>query len=238
MDTDAIHNSDEGSGDPIRVLIADDQRLFVDGLRYILEARASDITVVGTASNGAEAIRLVTELLPDLVLMDVRMPELDGVEATRTIHREHPDVSILMLTTFPDDEYVQAAIGCGAVGYLLKNRPIAELITSIRAVQSGIMQIDPSVAAAFFHKPDDTWSSSDEVESLVETLTRREKEVLYLMLQAHDNTQIAQSLDVAIQTVRNYISAIYGKLHVSNRMELVKIMKRLRFYLDHEYREE
>lgn len=226
----------EDDGEPIRIIIVDDQNLFVEGLQYIIEARASDITVVGTAKNGEEAIELVDAVRPDIVLMDVRMPAMDGVEATRIIHNRYPDTKILMLTTFADDEYVHAALGQGAIGYLLKNRPLAELITSIRGVNSGILQIDPEVAGAVFHKPDDRWQSQDEIEDLVQTLTRREKEVLYLMLQAHDTKQIASSMSVAVQTVRNYVSSIYSKLQISNKMELVKMMKRLRFYLDREYR--
>jgi len=222
--------------EPIRIVIVDDQALFVEGLTYIIEARASDIIVVGTADNGVKAIELVDEVLPDIVLMDVRMPEMDGVEATRILHSRHPEIAILMLTTFPDDEYVHAALGQGAIGYLLKNRPLAELIISIRGVRRGILQIDPEVAAAVFRRPDEAWQSQDEIEELVQTLTHREKEVLYLMLQAHDTKQIASSMDVAVQTVRNYVSSIYSKLHVSNRMELVRMMKRLRFYLDREYR--
>lgn len=226
----------EDTRQSMRIVIVDDQKLFVESLAYIIEARASDISVVGTAENGEKAIELADEVHPDIVLMDVRMDGMDGVEATRIIHEHHPEIAILMLTTFPDDEYVHAALGQGAIGYLLKNRPLSELITAIRGVKDGIMQIDPAVSAAIFHGPEESWQSQDEIEALVQTLTRREREVLFLLLQAHDTRQIASSMDVAIQTVRNYISSIYTKLHVSDRMDLVKMMKRLRFYLDHEYR--
>lgn len=236
MSIEHEHLVAERDGEPIRIVIVDDQNLFVEGLTYIIEARASDITVVGSASNGEEAVELVEAHHPDIVLMDVRMPVMDGVEATRIIHARFPDTAILMLTTFPDDEYVHAALGQGAIGYLLKNRPLAELITAIRGVKNGIMQIDPGVASAVFHKPGAGWQSQDEIEELVQTLTHREKEVLYLMLQAHDTKQIATSMSVATQTVRNYMSTIYSKLHVSSRLDLVRMMKRLRFYLDREYR--
>ena len=232
-DRAASSPSDRPTEPPIiRIVIADDQRLFVEGLCYILESRASDMKVVATAANGREAIAAVDEHHPDLVLMDVRMPELDGVEATRIIHRAHPECRILMLTTFPDDEYVHSALQSGAVGYLLKNRPLVELISSIRAVNDGVMLIDPSVSEALFHRPDDGWRPSEEIEDLIATLTQREREVLYLLVQAHDNKQIADSLQVAMQTVRNYISSIYNKLQISNRMDLVKMMKQIRFYLD------
>lgn len=236
MSSSEDHLVDEAGGEPIRIVIVDDQNLFVEGLTYIIEARASDISVLGSARNGEEAIDLVATVRPDIVLMDVRMPVMDGVEATRIIHNRFPETAILMLTTFPDDEYVHAALGQGAIGYLLKNRPLAELITSIRGVKNGIMQIDPEVASAVFHKPEEAWQSQDEIEELVQTLTHREKEVLYLMLQAHDTKQIAASMSVAVQTVRNYVSTIYSKLHVSSRLDLVRMMKRLRFYLDREYR--
>ena len=216
----------------IRIIIADDQNLFVEGLRYILEARASDMKVVATVANGEEAVEAAERLQPDIILMDVRMPRMDGVEATRIIHQRLPKCRILMLTTFPDDEYVHAALRSGAVGYLLKNRPLSELIHSIRAVRNGIMLIDPGVAEALFHAPDEGWTSAEEMEDLIATLTQREREVLYLLIQAHDNTQIAESLGVAVQTVRNYTSAIYNKLRIANRMDLFKMMKQIRFYLD------
>ncbi len=216
----------------IRIIIADDQSLFVEGLRYILEARASDMRVVATVANGEQAIEAAERLQPDIILMDVRMPLMDGVEATRIIHQRLPGCRILMLTTFPDDEYVHAALRSGAVGYLLKNRPLSELIHSIRAVRNGIMLIDPSVAETLFHAPEEDRKSAEEIESLIATLTQREREVLYLLIQAHDNTQIAESLGVAVQTVRNYTSAIYNKLHIANRMDLFKMMKQIRFYLD------
>lgn len=236
MSTDQSHLVGESDGEPIRIVIVDDQNLFVEGLTYIIEARASDITVVGSASNGEEAVDLVEAQHRDIVLMDVRMPVMDGVDATRIIHNRFPETAVMMLTTFPDDEYVHAALGQGAIGYLLKNRPLAELITAIRGIKDGIMQIDPGVASAVFHKRDEAWQSQDEIEELVLTLTKREKEVLYLMLQAHDTRQIATSMSVATQTVRNYMSTIYSKLHVSSRLDLARMMKRLRFYLDREYR--
>ncbi|TVQ26115.1 MAG: DNA-binding response regulator, partial [Spirochaetaceae bacterium] len=174
--TGAPHSGDDTAESPmIRIVIADDQRLFVEGLCYILESRASDMKVVATAGNGKEAIAAVDDHRPDLVLMDVRMPELDGVEATEIIHRAHPACRILMLTTFPDDEYVHTALQAGAVGYLLKNRPLVELISSIRAVMDGVMLIDPRVAEALFHRPDDVWRPSEEIVDLIATLTHRER---------------------------------------------------------------
>ncbi len=217
---------------PVRLLLVDDQQLFLDGLTYVLESRASDIKVVGSATDGREAVRLARELRPDIIIMDVRMPEMDGVEATRLIHQELPDIRIVMLTTFPDDEYVHAALGHGAIGYLLKNRPPIELISSIRAVRSGIMQIDPSVSEVLINREYESSERDEEIALAMRTLTPREKEVLHLVIQAFDNRQIADTLSVAEQTVRNYISTIYGKLGVSNRMDVLRIMKKVSFYLE------
>jgi DNA-binding NarL/FixJ family response regulator len=162
--------------------------------------------------------------------MDVRMPVMDGVEAVKAIHTESPDVKIVMLTTFDDDEYVHAALENGAIGYLLKNRPPIELIHSIRAVRDGIMQLDPEVARSLLTHRNESeilQRSNEEILKLMEELTPREKEVLMLLSQALDNKQIARRLDVAEQTARNYISIIYSKLNVSHRVEIVKILDRL-----------
>lgn len=218
--------------DRTRLLLVDDQQLFLDGLTYVLESRASDIEVVGTAVNGAEAVAGARELVPDLILMDVRMPEMDGVEATRIIHNALPRIRIVMLTTFADDEYVKAALAHGAIGYLLKNRPPIELISSIRAVRAGIMQLDPNVSRVLLNRTKSNGDRDEEIAAAIRTLTRREKEVLHLMVQAFDNQQIADTLHVAEQTVRNYISTIYSKLGMSNRMDIIRIMKKLSFYLD------
>ena len=130
----------------IRVLLADDQVLFVESLRTVLETRAEDFEVVGVAFNGREALQLVMEKHPDIILMDVRMPEMDGVEATKIIHETYPDIHVLMLTTFDDDEYVVEALNHGAAGYMLKDIPPADLIVSLRAVCKGSIIISPQVA--------------------------------------------------------------------------------------------
>ncbi len=214
-----------------RVLIADDQRMFAESIKYIIESRASDIEVVGLALNGQEAVKMVAERNPQIVLMDVRMPVMDGVEATRVIHKTHPDVSILILTTFDDDEYVQDSLNYGATGYLLKNMPPVELINAIRAVRGGIMQIDPAVSRALI-KGAQTDAPDDRMLSNLKTLSRRERQVLELMVQALDNKQIARALSVAEQTVRNYISTIYDKLGVGHRMDVLKIVEKIAHFLN------
>ena len=217
--------------DKIRLLIADDQPTFAEGLKYVLESRAPDIEVVGIARDGREALRAVERDLPEIVLMDVRMPVMDGVEAARQIHQAHPDVRVLMLTTFDDDEYVQDSLRNGAVGYLLKNRPPQEIIVSIRAVKRGILQIDPAVSEALFHEREPLDVETVELGRQLQTLTRRETEVLELLIQALDNKQIATSLNVAEQTVRNHVSVIYSKLGITNRMQILQIVDRIKTML-------
>jgi DNA-binding NarL/FixJ family response regulator len=217
----------------IRVLIADDQALFAEGLRTILESRTEDIAVVAMARDGREAIRLTAEHLPDIVLMDVRMPVLDGVEATREIHARHPDIKIMVLTTFDDDDYVRFSLGYGAIGYLLKNRPPAELIASIRAVMAGVMQIDPAVSKSLIRDVRTREIERDEFLRYLGSLTPREKEVLKLLVEACDNKQISQRMGIAEQTVRNYVSLLYSKLGIENRIDIMRHMDQIRFFLEH-----
>jgi DNA-binding NarL/FixJ family response regulator len=207
----------------IRVLLVDDQKLFVESLRYVLESRAPDIEVIGIASDGAEAVEAARRHHPDIILMDVRMPGMDGVQATRVIHEQHPEIRILMLSTFQDDGYVRQAIDYGAIGYLIKNLAPAEVIKSVRAVRSGIMQIDPSVAKALLARG----AAKEAVEPQVppEPLTRREREVLRLILKSYDNREIASYLNVGEQTARNYVHNLYSKLGVSSRMQLIRVLR-------------
>lgn len=211
----------------IRLLLVDDQRVFVEGLKFVLEARASDMSVVGMASDGREAVSLAAATRPDIILMDVRMPVMNGVDATKAILEQNPKQKIVMFTTFDDDEYVKAAIRCGAIGYLLKNRPPMELINSLRAVNDGIIQIDPMVAEKLLHTESRDDATSAAVEEALQSLTDRERQVLHLIAQALDNRQIADHLNVAEQTARNYVSNIYAKLGTSHRMEIVRILSRL-----------
>jgi len=217
----------------IRVMIVDDQTLFSEGLKTILLSRADDLDVVGTCANGQEAIALADTLHPDIILMDVRMPVMDGVEATKQIHRRHPDIRIVMLTTFDDDEYVKTSLVHGAIGYLLKNRPPAELIASIRAVQNGVLQIDPAVSKALIHDVRFRPVDEDDFIRNLTTLTQREREVLELLTEAHPNRAIAKRLGIAEQTVRNYTSLIFGKLGIVNRLEILRYTEKIQYYLEH-----
>ena len=212
-------------------MIADDQLLFAEGLKYVLESRADDIEVIGIVADGQEAVEAVDADPPDIVLMDVRMPKMDGVEATRRIREAHRDVKVLMLTTFDDDEYVHDSMRNGAIGYLLKNRPPMELIVAIRAVQRGIVQIDPAISAALFAEGSTTERPDDNLEMKLQTFTRREIDVLRLLVQALGNKQIANQLFVAEQTVRNHVSVIYAKLNLENRMQILQHADDIKAYL-------
>jgi DNA-binding NarL/FixJ family response regulator len=215
----------------IRVLLADDQVLFVETLQTVIEMRSSDIEIVGIAYNGLEAVEKAFLLKPDIILMDVRMPEMDGVQAAVKIHKEHPGIRIMMLTTFDDDAYVHDALAGGAVGYLLKNMPSEDLMYSIRAVNNGILQISPAVAAQLVRGTESPHSDApgsasenreEPVHYNIDELSRREREVLYLMSRGYDNPAIAARLFIADQTVKNHISRIYHKLNLHDRMSAMK----------------
>jgi DNA-binding NarL/FixJ family response regulator len=218
----------------IRVLLVDDQKLFVDSLKIVLQSRTDDMDVVGVASNGEEAISMAGRHKPDVILLDVRMPGMDGVEAARILHERYPEIRIVMLTTYDDDEYVRDAIKYGAAGYLLKSIPPSELAASIRVAATGTIQISPEVAGKVLRDSAQVLIDStgpdrlpQEIRELYETLTNREREVLALLTKAYDNHQIADALNIADQTVKNHVHAIYDKLYVSNRMQLIQLMNRM-----------
>jgi DNA-binding NarL/FixJ family response regulator len=222
----------------IRVLLADDQELFIESLKIVLESRTPDIRVCGIAHDGRQAIRLAEETSPSVILLDVRMPVMNGVEAARIIRERHPAVRIVMLTTYDEDEYVTEALRYGAVGYLLKNMPPHELITSIRAVNNGIFQISPVVArklmsakgmeTATTESIANTFPPEAKVSDLLKTLTPKERQILEYLKQAMDNKQIAKQVNLAEQTVKNNVHAIYAKLSISNRMQLIRLLNEIR----------
>lgn len=213
-------------GGKLRVLLADDQLLFVESLKCVLEERAGDFDLVGVAHDGEEAVRLAAELQPDVVLMDVRMPRLDGVEATRQIHERYPRMKIVVLTTFDDDDYIEVALKFGAIGYLLKNIPPADLIRAVRAVHGGVTQMAPEVVEKLLSRHKAGGGPMPEAPAVPETLTRREKDVLELVREACDNRQIAARLGVSEQTVKNHMHSLYEKLGVANRLQLIKVIGR------------
>jgi len=201
----------------IRVLIVDDQALFREGLRTLLSVQA-DIDVVGEAGDGIEAIQECARLKPDVVLMDMLMPRLDGVETTRRLHAEQQDCRVIILTTFDDDEYVFDGLRAGALGYLLKDAPSEKLLEAIRAAARGESFLQPSVAAkvvAEFSRLTDHHKG----EELVEPLSEREREVLQLLSSGASNREIADALVIAPGTVKNHVTSILGKLGVRDRTQ-------------------
>ncbi len=204
---------------PIHVLIVDDQRLMRDGLRTLIELE-SDLVVVGEAEDGLEAISAYRNTGPDVVLMDVRMPNLNGVEATRRIKADWAEANILILTTFDDDEYIFEALRAGASGYLLKDVSGKELADAIRVVADGGTLIAPSVARKVVSefarlKP----ASSKTVETLSDPLSQREIEILKVLAQGHTNKEIGEILHLAEGTVKNYVTSILQKIGARDRTQ-------------------
>lgn len=200
----------------IRVLICDDQIVVCEGLRAILST-APGIEVIGIANDGEEGLKLVESLHPDLVLMDLKMPVMNGIEATRTIRQRFPAVRVLVLTTYDFDEWVFDAIRSGASGYLLKDTPRDALVSAIQGTISGKTYVDPAVAGKLFHQVSQTTSSTDT--DLAELLSERELAVLRLLARGLNNTEISQKLFLSEGTVRNYVSSLFSKLGVADRTQ-------------------
>ena len=204
---------------PIRILVVDDQALFREGLRTMLAVQP-DFAVVGEAANGEEALRLAATLRPTVVLMDLRMPTLDGVAATRRLHAAQPDCRVIVLTTFDDDEYVFEGLRAGAVGYLLKDVTSTTLAEAIRAAARGESFLQPSVAtkviAEFARLAD---RATPRPQPLVEPLSERELEILRLVARGASNREIAATLFIAEGTVKNHLTNILGKLGAHDRTE-------------------
>jgi DNA-binding NarL/FixJ family response regulator len=203
----------------IKVLLVDDQSLIRQGLRALLELEL-DLEIVGEAENGEQAINLVAQLQPDVVLLDIRMPIMDGVAATREIQKRFPQTKILVLTTFDDDEYVSAALQNGAMGYLLKDTPSEELAVAIRAVDKGYTQLGPGIVKKLmtqFSHP--TPTQSPPLPSSLMELTPREKEVLRLIATGANNREIAQELYISEGTVKNHVTNILNRLNLRDRTQ-------------------
>jgi two-component system, NarL family, response regulator LiaR len=203
----------------IRILLADDHVLLRQGTRELLE-REEDLRVVAEAGNGEEAVRLACEHSPDVALMDIAMPVLNGIEATRRIKAAMPRVSVLVLSAYDDDQYVFALLEAGAAGYLLKNLGADALVKAIRAVAAGEAVLDPSIARRMtgrFARPED---ERPEVNPL-DQLTERELEVLRLAARGLKNQEIAGELSLSVRTVQTHLSNIFGKMGVGSRTEAV-----------------
>lgn len=220
--------------DKIRLMIVDDQILFLESLSTFLRNYAQDIDVVGLARSGSEALEKAAQLHPDIVLMDVHMPVMDGVEVTRRLLASQPQIRILILSTYDEDENVRKALTLGAAGYLLKDISPTELIASIRALSGGAVQISPQIVAKLMKSViADEPSPAREVGGHLEwfkSLTRREREVFTLIAMGYDNAQIAQELHMAEHTVRNNVSTIYTKLGVQDRFQIIQLANKLRYH--------
>jgi len=204
----------------MKVIVCDDQATVRDGLVMLLKLEP-DIEIVGIAEDGAEAVEMVADKRPDLVLMDLKMPIMNGVEATRQIVTKHPEVKVLVLTTYADDEWVFDAIQAGASGYLLKDTPREELIKAVRGTVAGKTYVDPSVAGRVLEQVSSR--QTQPATLLTSKLTQREVEVLRLIAKGSSNADIADRLSLSDGTVRNHVSAILSKLGVSDRTQAAVI---------------
>jgi DNA-binding NarL/FixJ family response regulator len=203
----------------IKVLLVDDQNLIRQGLRALLELEV-DLEIVGEAENGEQAINLVAQLQPDVILLDIRMPIMDGVAATREIQKRFVKTKILVLTTFDDDEYVSAALQNGAMGYLLKDTPSEELAVAIRAVHKGYTQLGPGIVKKLLTQfSNSSPTQSPPVPSSLTELTPREKEVLRLIATGASNREIAQELYISEGTVKNHVTNILNRLNLRDRTQ-------------------
>lgn len=201
--------------DKIRILIADDHTLFRRGIRKILEDE-EDLLVVGEAANGPEALHLVREHVPDVILMDIQMPEMDGIEVTRILHREMPHLGIVFVTMHEDDEFVFRGLQAGGRGYILKEADPDTMLRAIRAVANGESLLGPTIALKVMRQ----FSGLEKLhESVMDDLTPREVEVLKLIAEGLSNKEIAHRLSISDKTVKNHINNILSKLHLCDRTQ-------------------
>ncbi len=209
----------------IKVMIADDQRLMREGLRTILRLEEG-ISVIHLAENGQDVLEKIKLEEPDVVLMDIRMPVMNGVDCTAAVKEQYPHIRVIILTTYDDDDYIIDALSNGAEGYLLKDLPSEKLISSIRDVYNGNSIMQPEIAAKVIahvtrNKAVSSGSRATVGGSQVDELTDREKEILILVARGMNNNEIAGKLFISIGTVKNYISSIYDKIGVNERSKAI-----------------
>jgi len=206
----------------INVLIADDHVFYREGVRALL-SNVPDIEVIGEANNGEEAIAQAKDLQPNVILMDLKMPGMNGIDATRRIHETHPNIGVLVITMFDDDDSVFAAMRAGARGYLLKDADKDEVVRAIVAVERGEAIFSPAIAKRmmqYFAAPSSRSNRKNQPDEFAE-LTERELEILDLIAQGHNNLAIANKLSLSIKTVQNYVSSILTKLQVADRAQAI-----------------
>jgi len=209
----------------IKILLVDDQILFINSLKTVLEIKDKEIEIIGVCYAGKEAIRFCRKKNPDVILMDVKMPITDGVQATKAITKSYPNIKIIMLTTFDEDEYVKNALKVGARGYLLKDMLPEDLIYAIKTVANGMMSISPSII---------NQSLSQKIHSdypwWFKEMNSKELKILKLITHGYDNNEIAHEVNLAGQTVKNYVSHIYEKMDVRDRMQAMRICIDLKIF--------
>jgi DNA-binding NarL/FixJ family response regulator len=210
----------------IRVLIVDDHALFRDGVSAILKA-APDVEVVGEAASGQEALQQAEAVSPDVILMDIQMPDMTGLEATKRILQKAPDVGVIMITMLEDDDSLFAAMRAGARGYVLKGADKVEMLRSVRAVANGEAMFGPAIAnrlANFFRQVNTASLVQDSAKTFPD-LTDREHEILELIALGRNNQEIANHLHITTKTVSNHISNVYNKLQVADRVQAIILAK-------------
>jgi DNA-binding NarL/FixJ family response regulator len=208
---------------PIRVLLADDHTMLRQGTAELLH-READIEIVGQVENGLQAVEMAHQLKPDIVVMDVRMPVLSGIEATRRIREALPEVQVLVLTAHDDDQYIFSLLQAGASGYLLKSAPIHDLIQAVRQVQAGESPLDPAIARKVVLRISGNRtlvSHAGQPAASPEALSGRELEVLQLLARGMNNRAIAEVLYISDRTVQAHLTSIFAKMHVNSRLEAV-----------------
>ena len=208
----------------IKILLVDDQQLIRQGIQYLLETE-NDLRVIGHASNGKEAIRIAEELKPDVILMDIRMPEMDGVQATAEILKKNSGIGIIILTTFDDDEYIFEGLKAGARGYFLKDISSEEMAEAVRTVAAGGALIQPSITrkvlSEFSRLAANPVSGKSSQHKLEEPLTDREMDVLLVLAEGLSNKEISERLFITEGTVKNHVSNLIAKLNVRDRTQAI-----------------